>query len=619
MPSFFLTAPSQTARILGPSETGFITDVATLYTTADAAVTMDGSARLSVFGTMATERVEALSIANTVFDAFVTVGAEGTILSILDAAIRGELADQFHLNNAGLIQGLAEAIAMTAVTATGVVADFHVVNTGRIQSNGGSAADNTIEIVQYLGAVVDIANSGQIVNGGVGGGIVVTLGRLDLTNSGIIQVRSSSIAISTDLGSDSIVNTGTVIGTVLLGDGNDGFTNHGTVTGSMSLSNGSDTVFNFGTISGQVSLADVQTTGSINDTVVNSGLIRGDVILGNGDDLYQSAGGQVTGTIFGGNGNDEYHVDRSDLSLSDSGGFDQVYTTVDYALTIGFEELRVLGSQGVRGMGSIGNNTIVGGTGDDTLLGGEGDDSLIGAAGDDRLFGGLGNDTILSYGDEDFVRGGAGNDLVQIVFGDATVDGGQGIDTLTLEFVGPAPMAVDLTAGTAANEALGSWTLSRFENVIGGAGDDTLTGTAGANVLQGGDGSDSLVGGNGNDTLAGDLGSDTLAGGGGDDVFIYRSLVDSAAGISDLLLGFSRTRDDIDLSAIEAAAGDPGSAFVFLGTGAFTGGAAGEVRFFTDALADLTTVEVRRAGSTTNDMVILLQGSINLTADSFVL
>ncbi|MFM8224156.1 MAG: hypothetical protein ACKOJF_35090, partial [Planctomycetaceae bacterium] len=48
-----------------------------------------------------------------------------------------------------------------------------------------------------------------------------------------------------------------------------------------------------------------------------------------------------------------------------------------------------------------------------------------------------------------------------------------------------------------------------FENVLGGAGNDLLTGNTLANLLSGNAGNDTLVGLAGNDTLAGGLGDDS--------------------------------------------------------------------------------------------------------------
>ena len=65
--------------------------------------------------------------------------------------------------------------------------------------------------------------------------------------------------------------------------------------------------------------------------------------------------------------------------------------------------------------------------------------------------------------------------------------------------------------GTADDEALigGS--------VLGGPGDDTITGTSGDDSLNGGIDSDIIIGGSGNDFLTGNAGNDSLYGGAGND------------------------------------------------------------------------------------------------------
>jgi Ca2+-binding RTX toxin-like protein len=73
-------------------------------------------------------------------------------------------------------------------------------------------------------------------------------------------------------------------------------------------------------------------------------------------------------------------------------------------------------------------------------------------------------------------------------------------------------------------------TLSSIENILGGLGNDTLTGSAAANTLDGGAGNDTLsggagadalVGGTGNDLIIGGTGNDALSGGADDDIFSY--------------------------------------------------------------------------------------------------
>jgi Ca2+-binding RTX toxin-like protein len=59
-----------------------------------------------------------------------------------------------------------------------------------------------------------------------------------------------------------------------------------------------------------------------------------------------------------------------------------------------------------------------------------------------------------------------------------------------------------------------------FENVIGGSGNDILTGNSAANVLVGNAGNDRLFGNDGRDILIGGLGLDILNGGGNEDILI---------------------------------------------------------------------------------------------------
>ena len=76
-----------------------------------------------------------------------------------------------------------------------------------------------------------------------------------------------------------------------------------------------------------------------------------------------------------------------------------------------------------------------------------------------------------------------------------------------LEQVGD--VSVDLETGTAEGVDSGADTISGFENVVGGEGDDSLVGDAGNNRLDGGAGDDVIDGGAGDDTITGGTGCDT--------------------------------------------------------------------------------------------------------------
>jgi Ca2+-binding RTX toxin-like protein len=207
--------------------------------------------------------------------------------------------------------------------------------------------------------------------------------------------------------------------------------------------------------------------------------------------------------------------------------------------------------------GFNGADTIIGGSGADLLSGDGGNDSVSGGAGDfDNLWGFSGNDVLnggggfdwvlyrgapgpvtldLSAGSatgegtdtlsgiegvvgsrfDDVLTGGDANNTFQAEDGNDTIDGGGGLDFASF-FLSPAPVTVDLTAGTATGE--GTDTLAGIENVVG-SGDfgDTLMGDAQANMLLGSGGDDSVSGGDGDDELDGGGGTDALDGGIGTD------------------------------------------------------------------------------------------------------
>lgn len=131
-----------------------------------------------------------------------------------------------------------------------------------------------------------------------------------------------------------------------------------------------------------------------------------------------------------------------------------------------------------------GNDTVLGGRGRDTLEGDVGNDSLDGGADADRLFGeggndvlrgGAGADTLFGGPGDDTVEGGDGDDRLEADAGNDTLEGGDGIDTLSFANATTAVVASVLT-GTATAFGLGTDTFSGIESLIGGSGDDELTG-----------------------------------------------------------------------------------------------------------------------------------------------
>lgn len=146
---------------------------------------------------------------------------------------------------------------------------------------------------------------------------------------------------------------------------------------------------------------------------------------GGDDDLTGSDGGDLldggTGadTMVGGRGNDVYIVDNiNDRVIETSrGGFDKVFSSIDYALGDNVEHLTLTGLA-ITGTGNALRNTLVGNDLNNILDGGDGDDTLAGNGGDDTLTGGNGSDGYvyeLGDGRDTIIETGSGADDHDII------------------------------------------------------------------------------------------------------------------------------------------------------------------------------------------------------------
>lgn len=176
--------------------------------------------------------------------------------------------------------------------------------------------------------------------------------------------------------------------------------------------------------------------------------------------------------------------------------------------------------------GGLGNDTLIGGAGDDTAsyassavgvtvslaLQGSAQDT-IGAGTDtlsgfQNLLGSAFNDTLTGDAAENTILGGAGDDMLNPGMNSAgnldLLDGGAGSDTAS--FVGyTAAVTATLNGaadGTASVAGTAVAALRNIENLVGGDGNDTLTGDGGVNTIEGGLGDDVLNGGGGVDTVS---------------------------------------------------------------------------------------------------------------------
>jgi Ca2+-binding RTX toxin-like protein len=203
--------------------------------------------------------------------------------------------------------------------------------------------------------------------------------------------------------------------------------------------------------------------------------------------------------------------------------------------------------------GNDGVNSLSGGPGNDTVTALGGNDTIFGNTGNDRLLGGAGNDSMHGDDDEDVLDPGIGNDTL---FGDGGTD--------TADYSARAS-ALHLSIDNLGNDGAGSEAgniHSDIEIVVGGSGNDTISGSALPDTLVGGPGNDILNAGDGDDVLDGGLGSDVMNGDAGNDFADYSSrFLSVTVSLDDVKNDGSLLEADNVLS-IEAILGGHGNDFL---------------------------------------------------------
>lgn len=341
--------------------------------------------------------------------------------------------------------------------------------------------------------------------------------------------------------------------------------------------------------------------GDGNDTINGGGGYGSDLIYGgNGNDviesgdyatLYGDSGSDViTGgaEVYGGGGNDTINAESGYNSIYGGDGNDVVSVwrdnyRSDYAdggagsdtvINLGYGDQSAIfvvnltdGSYGTSTsrvlnklvnfeniIGTTVRDILTGDGGANAINGQSGDDTIYGGAGNDALTGGDGNDVIYAGTGSDNVNAGNGSDTVFVGEGVAVANGGAGIDTLNTS-LWSGDYSVNLATGLtnwAGESYLG------FENLVSGAGNDTLTGTAVGNAISGGIGNDQIYGQAGGDALNGEAGNDSLYGGADADVLSggdNDDVLDGGAG-NDTIFGGSG--NDLVIAGQDSADGGAG-------------------------------------------------------------
>ena len=276
------------------------------------------------------------------------------------------------------------------INLTGSNDKVHVGATGRVSGGYGIAVTGADTAVTNDGEIIALQGSGIDATGG---------DRMEFRNNGEIFGADGIVLIGVDQGLVVNGSDGDIVALqmgvhIASGIGESAkFINHGSVFSS---------TFAAGFFGGLGS-----------ETVINDGTIRGGITLSDGNDRIDNRGGTIKGEIWGGYDDDVLITDKASDKLSEiSGeGNDTVKSTVSYKLADSVENLFLIGNANINGTGTSyddklhgnsGNNIVKGLGGADELWGGKGDDLLAGGADADVFHFSKGNDRDTI---SDFVQG----------------------------------------------------------------------------------------------------------------------------------------------------------------------------------------------------------------------
>jgi Ca2+-binding RTX toxin-like protein len=234
---------------------------------------------------------------------------------------------------------------------------------------------------------------------------------------------------------------------------------------------------------------------------------------------------------------------------------DTFSTNVTSTLAALVENITLTDTMAINATANDGNNVITGNAANNILAGLNGDDTYIFDA---DIF--QGTDIITEA-----IRGGI--DTLNFTKTAEAIDINLELTTAqivnsNLRIVIPV-IAIENLIGGAGNDRL---TGNKLANTIqGDSGDDLIFGGSGDDLIFGGGGNDIIFGQDGDDTIFGQGGNDILSGGAGNDIFYYKGLLSGAVTSSalfgiDRISNFTSAQDKISLSkgtfgAITSAAG----------------------------------------------------------------
>ena len=553
----FTSTQTGDMKLVGSSGDDSFTFTDSLLTNAD---TIDGNAgtdtifldntngnALDVAGDTVTARfdsdvtgIEQITVVDTAADyagdVTITIdsGYTGTSLTI-DASMLdvdptdGSIGEILTLDNNDNV-----AVTVTSGAGRDVIADeggSSTINTGAGNDSITSGAGNdTIS----GGSGVDTINAGagtDSIDAGAGNDVINVTTYTDFKTSGGVETVNGGAGTDTirfDKGDNTaltltapelgqlynmeVIKVESADGAASLTFGNETFTNNGQDLTIYTNDSGSGTTLvNAAAVSNGAITVIVDNTAATNDTIYGgsgddvivvgtNGMSATDVINGNGgtDTIRIDAAdsaGNVTATI---DFNDVTNVERIDTQNSAVTGLDSRTVRVDFA-THSVPALNA-GSMTADFSGLI-NPAVAGVDFNNT---GNNTDSKV-------------NFTVIGSSKQDNIKGMAGNDHIS----------------------GGGVLVADNLLGGAGNDTING--ASGGDTINGGTGNDELNGGAGNDTIDGGAGNDAIDGGTGADSIDGGTGSDTITLGAGIDQIEYAAANESTGSTKDVITDFTQS------------------------------------------------------------------------------